>query len=321
MDKEAIDKSSTKDDYVEPRKPPSVDEMISNFTHDDDEIYSVKIQDTNTGELRSGPAIPRVPEIEGYCRKVNSVWPLQLYCGVRSAELDRDIKSLERVWDCVREVVLGLLNGYPMVGLAEVERILRWGDCNIFVVARPPPTVGKITGIVHNGMGERCEWFYDLVYGIPELLRATYEKFDCESSRENMERLEKAGHIVANYDKVKVEMERVHPELMKQKMEALKREKEAKSCRELRDDYRARVHTAMVKDVEEVEKVEKVKEVKEDSKHEEDKEGVEKVDEEPENHENHEEPVLPMSGIAADEEFAEKEEDLSYIECEEDEES
>jgi hypothetical protein len=258
MEKEAINKDSVKhEDLGNPgeKKSVTIKELIRNYTRDNEECYSIKIQDTNTGELRAGPGIPRVPEIERYCHKLGSMWPLQLYCGVRSAELDREIKSLEKVWDCVREVLLGLLNGYPQVGLAEVEKVLRWGDCHIYLVARPPPKVGKVTGIVHNGMGEEREWFYDLVYGIPELLRATFEKFDCENSRQNMERLEKAGHIVANYAKVKSEMERVHPEMMKSKLNALNREKEAEANKKLREEYRAKIHEDMAKRKEESEEV------------------------------------------------------------------
>lgn len=242
MDKEAIDKETLPE-----KKPITIDALIRNYTRDDDSTYSVKIQDTNTGELRSGPGIPRVPEIERYCRKLGSMWPLQLYCGVRSAELDREIKSLEKVWDCVREVLLGLLNGYPQVGLADVERVLRWGDCNIYLVARPPPKVSKVTGIIRNGMGDECEWFYDLVYGIPDLLRASFEEYDCENSRENMERLEKAGHIVANYEEVKVEMERVHPKLMQDKFDKLKKETEAQRNEKMREEYRANIHEEMIK--------------------------------------------------------------------------
>jgi hypothetical protein len=182
--------------------------------------------------------------------------------------LDRDIKSLERVWDCLREVLLGLLNGNPSVGLADVEKILRWGDCNVFLIARPPPIVGKVKGIIENGRGERCEWFYDMVYGIPDLLRDSFEKYDCENSRQNMERLEKAGHIVRNYDAVKKEMERAHPEMMKKKMAEFKKKKmsevvrEEKPDKEAREEYRAEIHEEMAKRKEKAE-AENEKEAKE----------------------------------------------------------
>ncbi|MHA1679763.1 MAG: hypothetical protein ACTSUE_02065 [Promethearchaeota archaeon] len=223
MEKKAITKGKEKE--TSETKPVSVKQLIKKYVRDDGICYSVKIKDSNTGKLRPGPSIPRIPEIERKCIKENTMWPIQLYCGIRSVELDRDIKSLETVWDCIREVLLNFLNGYTHVGLADVEKILRWGDCNVYLIACPPPISGKVKGVIENGRGEHCEWFYEIVYGVPDLLRATFAKYKCESSRENMERLEKAGHITVNYDKIKADMYRNHPEVMQDKMNKLKEQK------------------------------------------------------------------------------------------------
>lgn len=215
MEKKAIDKK--KDTKNSETAPVSIKQLIKGLKTADGSSYSVMIEDEKTKTKYSGPTIPRIRRIEEYCEEKNSMWPLEVYCGIRTVELDRDIRHGQVFLSRLVKVTLHLLNQYSDIGLSDVEKVLRWGESNIYVIARPPAKVGKVEGIINNGRGEKCEWFYELVNGIPEV-RKSFKAYDCESFRENMDRLEKAGHITLNYEEVTAEMTRLRPETMQKKM-------------------------------------------------------------------------------------------------------
>ncbi len=206
----------------------SIKDYIKRYTSSDGEHYSVKIQHPKTGELRPSEPIPRVCTIESQCFEVNSMWPIQLYCGIKSAELDRQLTGKDhfnQLFSSLTQVLIGFLDNYAWLKLSDVEKILRRGDCDTYLVSRPIPKAGTVRAIIKNGAGEDCTWFYDIVFGLPCTVRAAYEEFGCESMAENMERLACAGHIVDNLKEFTAAREIFNAKVMQEKLACMEDEK------------------------------------------------------------------------------------------------
>lgn len=192
-----------------------IKEKIKEILDESGENYRVRIQNPKTGKERWAPPIPRNRMIEDMCYERLGMWPIQLYAGVRAAELDPDNLSAKKARNtiaCVTEVIVGMLNycckeDSPDVGLADVETVLRRGDCATYIVARKIPATEEVTPFYHNHRGERCEWYYDVSY-TGEVTEFLYERFQCSSSLDNMERLKRAGHIFVNHVEWKASAER-----------------------------------------------------------------------------------------------------------------
>ncbi len=194
---------------------------LKGIINEDGEHYNIRIENEEDGSWRNAVGIPRVKHLEQMSVTLGNMWPVQVYCGMRTVELDPVVREKGKIEDLLKRltnVLLGFLKNYPWIGLDDVEKILRYGNCDSYIVAQRPPRAGPLKAIIHNGKGEECEWFYDLAYGAPLQIWQVYQEFGCESTRQNMERLEKAGHITFNYDEFRAARAKMSREMFTKSM-------------------------------------------------------------------------------------------------------
>lgn len=192
---------------------------IKNILSDDEECYKIRLANKITKEDRMGPSIQRSRLIEKMCFEHKSLFPLVIYCGVRSLELDDETKSnFGKLVSYIQEVIYDNLTAYPSMNLAIIEEAFRKGNCGFYLIATKPKVIDGIKMDIRNARGEECEWYYNIVYGIPELLRKTLNEEDCACLEENMERLKKAGFVCKNSDEIQEKLEILQSKMVNEKM-------------------------------------------------------------------------------------------------------